>query len=357
MTAPLFTAAEVSGDRLAGPVLQELARLRPSLRWAGIGGPSMAASGVHDAFGDVDALGGAGLIELLPQLPAILGARRRLARWVDGRPPIAVFVDAPDLHLPLARRARALGVGCALLVVPQFWAWRPGRRRTIAQTADLALCLFEHEVAPLRSLGMPAFWVGHPAAELRPPPPRPPRRAPRLALLPGSRRSEVHRSLPPFLKAAAALGCSDVEVAWRLPGSPPRTPGVRYSADPGPAVLARADVALVAAGTASLEAAVLGVPTVVVAALHPASAAIARRLLTLRWAALPNVLLGREAVRELQQDLSVSSLTDALAPLLNDVVAARQRADATADELREALGPSGFARRAAERLLPLLEAA
>lgn len=352
----MFTAAEVSGDRLAGPVLRELARLRADLRWTGIGGPAMAASGVHDAFGRVDALGGAGLVELLPQLPAILGARRRLSRALEARPPVAVFVDAPDLHLPLARKARALGVPCALLVVPQFWAWRAGRVRAVAQAADLALCLFQHEVAPLRSLGVAAFWVGHPAAELPLAPTQPPR-SPRLGLLPGSRRSEVRRYLGPFLDTAAALRCGDVEVAWRLPEPPPVVPGVRFSTDSGPSVLSRVDLALVAAGTASLEAAVLGVPVVVAAALHPASAVVARRLLRLRWLALPNVLLGREAVREVQQDLSLSTLTAALSPLLSDLDASRQRAHGTAAELRHALGPGDFALRSAERLLPLLDAA
>lgn len=356
MTPPVFTAAEVSGDRLAGAVLCALGERRPDLRWAGVGGAAMLASGRHDAVASVDDLGGAGLVELLPRLPAILRARARLQALLAERPPLSVFVDAPDLHLALATEARRRGLRTALLVVPQFWAWRPGRRQQVAQAADLALCLFEHEVAPLRSLGVAAFWVGHPAAELDPAPPRG-RRPLRLALLPGSRRSEVHRHLRPFLAAALALDCRDVEVAWRLPQPPPTVEGARFTRDSGPSVLARADVALVAAGTASLEAAVLGVPTVVAVALHPLSAVVARRLLQVDHVALPNLILGRRAVPEVVQNLSVEALCAPLRPLIADRVGAREEAAEHARELRARLGPPGFGARAAHRLLPLLDAA
>jgi lipid-A-disaccharide synthase len=356
VTAPLFTAAEVSGDRLGGSVLSALAALRPDLRWRGVGGPAMAASGVFDAFGDVDRLGGAGLVELLPRLPALAAARRTLLAAIADAPPLAVFVDAPDLHLALARRSRRLGVPTALLVVPQFWAWRPGRRQEVAAAATLALCLFRHEVAPLRRLGVAAFWVGHPAADLEPVPPGA-RRSPRLALLPGSRRSEIARHLRPFVAAARALGCTDVEVAWRPVDAPPSMDGVRFTRDSGPSLLARADVALVAPGTATLEAALLGVPTVVAGGLHPVSARVARRLLRVPTVALPNLLLGREVLPEVLQDLHVERLTAALGPLFADLASARERALALADELRPAVGSPGFGARAAARLLPLLEAA
>jgi lipid-A-disaccharide synthase len=356
MTSPLFTAAEVSGDRLAGPVLSALAARAPGVRWQGIGGSSMAASAHHDAFGSVDVLGGAGLVELLPRLPALWAARRALRAAVDDRPPLAVFVDAPDLHLPLAARSRSLGVPTVLLVVPQFWAWRPGRRQTVADVADLALCLFEHEVAPLRSLGVAAFHVGHPAAELPLVPPKRARRL-RIAVLPGSRRSEVHRHLTPFLRAVSSLENIDTEVAWRLREPPPSREGVIFSTEPGTEVLARADAALVAPGTASLQACVLGVPTVVAGALHPLSAVVARRLLAVESVALPNLLLGRAAVPEILQDLDASRLLPPLRALLDDPSGARQRAIGLAEELRQTLGRGGFAERAAERILPLLGAA
>lgn len=354
MTAPVFTVGEPSGDGLAGPVLAAIAASRPELRWSGVGGPHMAGTGTHDPLADVDTLGGAGLVELVPRLPSILRTRRRLTKALDALPPLAVFVDAPDLHLPLARRARERGIRTALLVVPQFWAWRPRRVETIGAAADLALCLFQHEVSPLRQRGLAAFWVGHPVGAL--PLATPPARGrPTLALLPGSRPSEVSRHLAPFVAAARALDCS-IEVAWRLPADPPQIDGVRFRRDPGVDVLASADVALVAAGTATLEAAILGVPTVVAARLHPVTAAVARRALRVEHVALPNLLLGEAALPEVLQDLSVGRLVAALRPLVRDPSGARQRAVTTSARLRRLVGGGAFAPRAAERILALLDA-
>ena len=355
----LLTAAEVSGDQLAGPVLAELAIRRPELTWTGFGGACMQRAPAFRPLGDVRDLSGAGLVELLPTLPRLLRGRARLARALRRRPRLAVFVDAPDLHLPLARRARRAGVRTVQLAAPQFWAWRPGRARFLAEHLDLVLCLFAFEARRLMRAGARAVHVGHPLADrlAAPGPPAPPRRSagPVLAVLPGSRPSEVGRHLEPFVRAArgALAGrAGEIVVPWRLATPPPPLAGVRFDPRPGADVLAEADAALVAVGTATLEAAALGTPTIAAARLHPATFAVARRLLRTRWTALPNVLLGERAIPEHLQDLG--GLRGDLRRLLDEPAEAAERADDVARRLRAELGPAGFAPRVADCLLPLL---
>ena len=358
MSAPnVLTAGEASGAQIIDTVLPHLVARHPELRWTGFGGAATAASASYVSLGAAAELGGAGLVEIIPALPRLLRARRRLVAALDAAPPVALFVDAPDLHLPLARRARAAGVRTAQLVSPQFWAWRPQRRDFMAEHLDLTLCLFDFEVPALRSAGAAAHFVGHPLVERLPAvAARPDRERPVVALLPGSRRSEVARHLEPFVRAARAAGGQTVDlvVPWRLDRAPPPIPGVRFDHRSGAEVLEGADAALVAAGTATLEAALLGVPTIVAVRLHPLSAAITRPLLRTPFVALPNVLLKREVLREHIQDLS--GLGDDLATLLHDLGAARDAAAGWAGELREVMGPPGFASRVVDAVAPLLQA-
>lgn len=352
----LVSAAEASGDLLGAPLVRELLRRRPALHVTGIAGPSLRAAGVVP-LGRVEDLGAAGFVELLPALPRVLHLRRRLqAALQQGRPRVAVLIDAPDLHLSLHGPARRAGVRAVQLVAPQFWAWRPGRARKLATVVDQVLCLFRWEVDALRAHGADARWVGHPilerlAATARPA--RDPSRL-RLALLPGSRAAERGRCLPAFLEAARRLsGGEAVEVVLSAPVGTRAPEGVLVDPRPGAEVLAGADVALVAAGTATLEAALLGVPTVCAASLHPISAAVARRFLVVDHVALPNIILGREAIAEVVQDLSPEALGAPLDLILADPEAARARAGAVAEELAERLGPPGFATRAADAVLEL----
>jgi lipid-A-disaccharide synthase len=221
------------------------------------------------------------------------------------------------------------------------------------------LCLFRFEVGTLRSEGVDAVWVGHPLAErvegLRDRAVRRTSSAPCVAVLPGSRGSEVARHLPPFLAAArqALGGEGEIVVPWRLAEAPPEQPGVRFDRRDGLDVLAEADAAIVAVGTAALESAALGVPTVAAVRLHPATAAVGRRLLRTSSVALPNVLLGERVIEEHVQELG--GLAGGLRRLLDDLPGAATRAEAIARRLGDELGPPGFAARVADCLLPLLQ--
>jgi lipid-A-disaccharide synthase len=362
----ILSAAEPSGDRIAAGILTKLRRHRPQLRWRGCAGDAMTAvpGAGFEPLAAVSDLSASGLVEVLPRLPAVLRARRKLQATLRDGAALAVFVDAPDFHLPLAALAREQGIKVVLVVAPQWWAWRPGRLQQISRCADLVLCLFRFEVAPLRAAGVAAHFIGHPAAPLlqQQVAPRAPqqRGALRIAVLPGSRPSEVARYLRPFvagLQQATATGGLEAEliVPWRLPASPPPLPGVRFVREEGRAVLADADLALVAAGTATLEAAALGVPTVIAAAAHPITAAVARRLLRTDRLGLPNILLDGDVIRELHQDLRPARIAEAVAPILADPVAAHERAAGIRQRLVPVLGPPGFAARAAGEISQLLD--
>ncbi len=352
----VLTAGEASGAALGALALAELEERCPGVQWTGYGDEAMRARPSFRPLGDVAHLSGAGLVELLPRLPQLIAARRALTAAVDAGPPLAIFVDAPDLHLPLARRARGVGTRSVLLVAPQFWAWRPGRRDFVARNVDLTLCLFRFEVDAIRSVGGAAHWVGHPATERLPQrADRDPSRPPVIAVFPGSRVHEVERHLGPFLGAARAAlgdGAGEIVVAWRIPYPPKKRPGVTFTMRPGAEVLADADVALVAAGTATLEAAALGVPTVCGVAMHPVTASVARWLVRTPHVALPNVLLRERVIEEHVQDLG--GLEDGLARLLRDREAAQGRADEIAGRLKKELGPPGFARRVVDAVEVLL---
>ena len=364
----ILSAAEASGDRIAAGILAHLARREPQLRWTGCWGSAMAADcqAPFDPLGDVSDLSASGAVELIPHLPALLRARMRLQAALDRQPDLAVFVDAPDFHLPLAARARRQGIPTVLVVPPQWWAWRPRRLQTMGAHADLVLCLFRFEVEPLRAQGVAAHWIGHPAAvllepqvELRSPTPD---ETLKVAILPGSRPAEVRRYLRPFLAGLQlALGSTgrraEVTVPWRLASAPPKVEGVSFRRSEGAVVLAQADLALVAAGTATLEAAAVGVPTVIAAAANPVTAAIARRLLRKRRLGLPNILLNDDVIPELQQDLHPQRLAAALAPLLDDPNGARRQAALVRQRLRPYLGKPGFGARAADCISGLLQAA
>lgn len=344
MTSLLISAAEPSGDLLAGAVLTAAQTLRPELDAFGVTGPAMRAAGAR-SLADVSELSGSGLVEVLPRLPRILGVRKTLRRaLVEGRPRAAVLVDAPDLHLRLHRVASAAGVRTIQLVPPQFWAWRERRGRALA-SLDRVLCLFRFEAEALSALGVRASWVGHPVVE-RAAAARGGDRDGVLAVLPGSRPHEQARHVGPFLAAARRVAAGrKLHVVLSWPEGRPAPAGVDVSHEDGLALLARSDAALVAPGTATLEAAMVDCPLVVAGALHPLSAAVARRLLRVDHVALPNLLLGDERVPEVLQDLDVHRIARSLDEAL-DRDAATLRAD-----LEEVLGPPGFGERAARAIL------
>ena len=319
-----MVAGETSGDLLAGLLLQGLKQRWPALSASGIGGPRMIALG-FDAWWPAEKLSLFGYVDVLLNYRELVGIRNALGdRLIAQRPDVFVGVDAPDFNFGLEKRLREAGIKAVHFVCPSIWAWRPERVKTIAASADHVLCLFPFEPELLRAHGIGATYVGHPLAQVIPfEPDRAaaraalslPETAQVVALLPGSRRSEIKLIAPRVLAAAAILHRQRPGLRFVLPVAP----GMRSLVEPlllrhAPGVpvdllegrsheaLAACDVTLVASGTATLEAALFKRPMVVTYVVSWFNALRMKRLRLQPWVGLPNVLCREFVVPELLQD-------------------------------------------------------
>jgi len=324
---------------LGARVLAALRRQFPGMVVEGIGGPQMAAQGLASLF-PMERLSVMGLLEPLARLPELLRIRRAMFDHFSAAPPdLFLGIDSPDFNLGLERRLRARGVTTAHLVSPSVWAWRRGRVRGIKRAVDLMLCLFPFETGVYAQHGVPASCVGHPLADELPDDPDPvaPRRAlgldpdaTVLALLPGSRSGEVRLLAPLFLQAARRLQSTFPGLALVIPAAGEQRlaelraavacyPGLNVTLVAGRSleVLAACNAALLASGTATLEAALLRRPMVVAYRTGRINWWLLQRLVSTPFAALPNILAGRELVPELLQAAATpAALASALQPLL-----------------------------------------
>jgi lipid-A-disaccharide synthase len=319
------------------------------------------------------------VVEVLSQWRAIWRAYDGVRRRLREAPPAAiVLIDYPDFNLRVAREASRLGIPVVYYVSPQVWAWRPGRIGQIKACVDLMLVLFQFETALYERAGVPCRWVGHPLLDDPSPEDEHEAFAWRhrigrdervLALLPGSRAQEVGRLLPTMLEAARTLrasGAADRVLIAAAPSVDARAidDAVSRAGDAASAVtvvrgeaasvLLASRAALVASGTATLQAAVVGTPLVMAYRVSPLTAWIGRRLITTPHLALVNVVAGRRVVPELVQDqVTAEGLADAVRPLLTDDRANEaMRRELAA--VRAALGAPGASARAAEAVLALL---
>jgi lipid-A-disaccharide synthase len=338
----------------------------------GMGGEQMRASGVRTIV-DSRELSVMGFTELGGRLGQIVGAYRLLARELRQSPPgLVVLIDFPDFNLRLAAAAKRAGVRVVYYVSPQVWAWRRGRIATICRRVDRMIVLFPFEVDLYRSCGLDAHYVGHPLAEevRATRTPAETRRAwsipadrPLVVLLPGSRRREVARIAPVMLEAARRLSDRAVFALAKAPGLG-RDPIERLVAESGLPIatvegdtynlVAAADAAAVASGTATVECAVLGCPMAVVYRMSPVSYAIARSLVRVPFIAMPNIVLGRRVVPELIQK---AATPDALAREITRLLDSEsERAEVTDGlaEVRSRLLVPGAAERAARLVLEMV---
>ena len=344
-----MVAGEASGDLLASLMLQGLKARWPGLKAGGIGGPRMVAEG-FEAWADSERLSVFGYVDAIKRLPELLWLRRRTRMRIEReRPAVFVGVDAPDFNFGLEQSLRQSGMRTVHFVCPSIWAWRPHRVDKLKAAADHVLCLFPFEPELLARHGVPSTYVGHPLADLVPlerptaqarlalglapravadevmgsvlGPARGPGstnedpQGPLVALLPGSRRSEIRHIAPLLVQSALRMLAQRPELTFLLPVAP----GLRECVEPLVAdlagtgrlrlldgrshqALAAADVALVASGTATLEAALLKCPMVIVYRLAEADWRRMKRLRLQPWVGLPNILSREFIVPERIQD-------------------------------------------------------
>jgi lipid-A-disaccharide synthase len=386
-----LVAGEPSGDLIAAKVLQGLQQVCPDLSASGIGGPQLQAAGL-DVWAPMNALSVFGYVDALKSLPRLVSIYRRVSqRWLSEPPDLFLGIDAPDFNLRLEQKLRGHGIPTVHFVGPSIWAWRYERINQIRQAVSHMLVLFPFEVEIYEKEDIPVTYVGHPLADVidLQPDQLAARRtlgvaedAKVIAILPGSRASEIRLMAPRFLMAAQELAKRDPSLTFLVPMVNAQrlaefqsvlaqhpvdrlkvlTPSLTQASNPRPLswdVMAACDMALVTSGTATLETALFKRPMVISYVLSPWM----RRIMawksgqekpTLPWVGLPNVLSRDFVVPELLQDeASPTQLADTFWALWQDTTR-RSAIEATFQTLHQTLR-CGTAQRAAQAILGVLE--
>ena len=372
MNAPeiLISAGEASSDMYAARLATAL-QARTGARLFGMGGKRMAEAGV-ELIADYHQVAVVGISEVLHKIPTVVSVQRKIAsEAVRRRAALAILVDSPGTHLGVARRLKNNGIRVGYFIGPQVWAWRPGRVRVVKRLVERMVVIFPFEEEIYREAGVPVDFVGHPLVDVVKASMSRTEFAARhgldagrpiVALLPGSRRGEIERHYPLIMEAcerlsretqtrgaiqfvlaaAPALG-TDLFAPYARPGvSVTRVEGATYDA------LRAADCAIVASGTATVEAALLGTPMVVVYRVSPTSAFVLRRMVRSPFIAMVNLIAGRRVVPELIQDQFTPAAVEVEVRNLLESPAARDEVKAGLAEVRAKLGPGGAIERAAD---------
>jgi lipid-A-disaccharide synthase len=362
-------AGEPSGDLLGARLMAALKRRTGGrVRFAGIGGDLMAAEGLRSLFPMAE-LALMGIVEVLPHLPRLL---RRIGETVAAirrmRPDAVLTIDAPAFNFRVAARLRGSGIPVAHYVAPSVWAWRPGRARKVARFLDHMLALLPFEPPHFEAHGLACTYVGHPILETLdgdadgaafrrrhgvPPD------GPLLCVLPGSRRGEVSRLLPAFGETLGRLAHRLPELRAVVPTVPAVADRVQAAAakwplpavvitdrDEKPDAFAAADAALAASGTVVLELAAAGVPTVAAYRANAVTAALLRRMLTVRYVTLVNLVLDRPVVPEFLQEHCRAEI---LTPAVEHLLVSPPAREAQRQGFREALDKLAVPERPSER--------
>jgi len=373
-----LVAGEPSGDLLGGELISALRARVPNARFVGIGGPRMVAAGMHTLF-PLEKLSVRGYVEVLRHYREITGIRRQLKRYfLDARPAVFIGIDAPDFNLELEETLKGAGISTVHYVSPSIWAWRGGRIRGIRRAVSRMLTVFPFETVLYERAGIPVTYVGHPLADmLAKVPSRTEARAglrlgqsvPVVALLPGSRISEIEQHADLFVAAAERMASAIEGVCLLVPLINRQTRDLFEAAlyrrtqqvelnikllfGHAHDAMAAADVVLAASGTATLEAALLQRPMVITYRMPRLSWWLMNWRRYQPWVGLPNILAGEFVVPEFLQDQATpDNLATAVIDLLADSAKRKiieQRFAAMAAELRQ-----GAAEKAAAAVIPYL---
>jgi len=372
-TQILLSAGEASGDMYAAHLAAELKK-RAEVEIFGMGGAQMRAAGV-DVITDYFEVSVLGITEILSHLPQLRRAMRNLVSQARvRRPALAILTDFPGFHLRLSRKLQPVGVRNVYYICPQFWAWRPWRANLVRRRFALALCIFPFEEQFFAEAGVPVKFIGHPlVGEVRATLSRtefsakhgldPEKRT--ITILPGSRSGEIARHLPTLLDAtrelqrqypsgynfvlALSVG-TDIE---RLKDLFPQSMNTVVVLGDTYNALAAADAAIICSGTATVEAALLDVPMVVVYRVSKLTALLAKPLIRTKYFGMVNLIADREVAPELiQENFKPERIASEIERLLDPARASQARADLA--EVRRRLGPPGAVERAAEAILALL---
>jgi lipid-A-disaccharide synthase len=369
----LISAGEASSDMYAARLVTAL-RERTQARFFGMGGPRMAEAGV-ELIADYHEVAVVGIAEVLHKIPSVIGVQNCLKREALRRhAALAILVDSPGTHLGVARRMKQIGVKVGYFIGPQVWAWRAGRVRIVKRRVNQMVVIFPFEEKIYRDAGVLVTFVGHPLVDVvKASMTRAEFAAlhnldankPIVTILPGSRPSEIRQNYGRILEACERLHRTNNEIQFVLAAAPNLTSdffspyassavemkqvrGATYDA------LAAADCAIVASGTATIEAALLGTPMVVIYRVRPLSAFILRRMIRTPFFSMVNLIAGRRVVTELIQDDFTPEAVESEVLRLLDSPDTTSEMRASLAEVRAKLGPGGAIERAADIFAQML---
>ncbi len=368
----LLSAGEASGDMYAARLATAL-KARQNVQIFGMGGPQMQAAGVELVM-HYDEVSVVGITEIVKHLPSLVKGMERMVGEAERRKPaFAILTDFPGFHLRLARKLQPKGIRNVYYICPQFWAWRPWRANLVRRRFEKALCIFPFEQEFFTNAGVSTEFIGHPLVgtvvatkdrkqfceshSLAP-------GRPVVTVLPGSRSAELAHHLPVLQEACARIhakmpvqfvvAAAHAKDVSRLTQGWPH--GLKLCVVEGETydALAAADAAIVSSGTATVEAALLDAPMVVVYRVSPLTATLAKPLVRTSYFAMPNLIAERKVVPELvQDDFTPDRVAAEILRLLQDPNA-RRTLRTGLREVRQRLGPPGAVDRAADSIVRLL---
>ena len=367
----MMSAGEASGDMHAASVAAELKRMMPDVEIFGMGGADMRKSGVRIIY-DIENLGIIGVVEVIKHIPFFFRLRNLLKEaMIREKPDVLVCVDYPGFNMKLAHVAKELGIPVVYYIAPTIWAWNKGRAKNIARDVSMVASIFPFEVEAYRKAGAPVTFVGHPLADTVKPSMSFEEamdyfhgdvERKRILLMPGSRKNEVIGLLPIMLEAAEKLSETEkcqffIPRASTIPEDFLRslignrslsieiTEGHQYD------LMQICAACVASSGTATLETALMELPTVLVYKLAPVTWFLANLLVHVKYAGLPNLLLGREVTPELLQDrANAHNIISILRPWIENE-GKRQKNIEEIKEVRKALGSGGAVHRVARLIV------
>lgn len=373
----MMSAGEASGDMHAAAVAAEIKRIRPDAEIFGMGGELMKKSGVRIIY-DIENLGIIGIVEIIKHIPFFFHLRDMLRQaMIDEKPDVLVCVDYPGFNMKIAHVAKTLGIPVVYYIAPTIWAWNKGRAKNIVRDVAQVASIFPFEAKAYKEAGAHVTFVGHPLADTVKPSMtfeealdyfHGNKEARRILLMPGSRKNEVTGLFPLMLDAAEALSKkADCQFFIPRASTIPKefllsfignrkisfeiTEGHQYD------LMQICDVCAASSGTATLETALMELPTVLVYKLAPLTWFLANLLVHVKYAGLPNLLMGCEVTPELLQDrATAANVTEILQKWLTDEKA-RQGNISEIRKVREALGSGGAVNRTAKLILETAGAA
>ena len=375
MAKILISAGEASGDIHAAAVTAALKRIDSTTEVFGMGGDELRAAGGEVLF-DIKDHGVMGFVEVIKKLPDLFKLRREFARVMDERKPdCLVVVDYPGFNMKLAKLAHDKGIPVVSYIAPSAWAWNKGRAKNVAKIVDKVACIFPFEYDVYKEAGAPVEFVGHPLVDIvHPTMERAEAEAwvgkepgrPLVLLMPGSRLMEIERMLDVILEGAKLLQKHMPQVQFAMPraGTIPlemlqskiQTSGLEVKITEGHNydLFSVADLALATSGTVTLEAAMCGLPSVILYRTSAITAFIARRVINIPNIGLPNIVAGRQILPELlQEELTPAKLAATAVELL--APERRPQLEANLAYMKERLGEPGAVNRVAQLILRIAE--